>query len=71
MTRKDKIKKDMLKEINNVIGFKILNLKEKTISKLEKQVLFETLGFQNLINYSSMPIVEIKKHWDKSSLAYM
>ncbi len=71
MKRDEKIKQKLLDEISNSVGFKLCNLKNGTINQMEKQALFESIAFLNMINYSSMPISEIKKHWDKSNLAFI
>ena len=71
MKREEKQKQKMIEEIESVIAGKVFNMKNKTINKMEKQILFESLGFLNMLNYSSMPFQEIKKHWEKSNLKFM
>jgi len=63
-------KKKMIEEISNCVSSKIFNLKNGTIKQREKQILFEALGFLNMINYSSMPFSEIREHWEKSNLKF-
>lgn len=70
MTRKEKIKIELIDEIQTVISNHIDNVKSGLASDREKQILFESLGFLNLINYSSMDILEIKKQWDKTTLPF-
>jgi len=64
-------KEKLIMEIRNVIEPKLFNFRNKTMTRMEKQILFEALGFLNMVNYSSMDIKDIKKHWDKSSLGFM
>lgn len=70
MKRKEKIKIELIDEIQTVISNHIDNVKSGLASDREKQILFESLGFLNLINYSSMDILEIKKQWDKTTLPF-
>jgi len=64
-------KEKLIMEIQNVIEPKLFNFRNKTITNMESQILFEALGFMNLINYSAMDIKDIRKHWDKSNLGFM
>ena len=71
MKREEKQKQVMITEIHNVIRGKIYNFEHKTISKMQKQILFEALGFLNTIEFSSMSFKEIRNHWEKSNLKFM
>jgi hypothetical protein len=48
----------------------MFNFKNGTITLKDKQVMFELIGFLNMIHYSKMPFEEIKKHLDKSNLLF-
>ncbi len=65
-----KIKQKLLDEIQNCAGAKKFNLQHGTINGREKDILFECLGFLNMISYSCVPIKEIKRIWDNSNLAF-
>ena len=71
LTRKQSRKLKLLNEIETNIANKVFNFKNGTMTILEKQVMFELIGFLNMIHYSKMPFEEIKKHLDKSNLLCM
>jgi len=71
LTRKQSRKLKLLNEIETNIANKVFNFKNGTMTKIEKQVMFELIGFLNMIHYSKMPFEEIKKHLDKSNLLCM
>lgn len=71
MKRIDKIKQDLINEMLGVLDGNVDKVKSGLASDREKQAVFETLGFLNMINYSSMDILEIKKHWDKTNIKFM
>jgi len=71
LTRKQSQKLKILNEIERNIAHKMFNFKHGTQSKKDKQVMFELIGFLNLIHYSNMPFEEIKQHLDNSQLLYM
>lgn len=61
----------LLNKIEIAISNKMFNFKKNLQSIKERQVMFELIGFLNLINFSKMPVKEIKKHLEKSQLLYM
>jgi len=71
LTLKQSQKLEIINEIETNIANKMFNFKNGTMTKLEKQVMFELIGFLNMIHYSKMPFEEIKKHLDKSNLLFM
>ena len=71
LTRKHSQKLKILNDIETNIANKMFNFKNKTITIKDKQVMFELIGFLNLIHYSKMPFEEIKQHLDNSNLLYM
>lgn len=71
LTRKQAQKLKIINEIELNIANKMHNYKNGTLSTFEKQVMFELLGFLNMIHYSKMPFKEIKAHLEKSNLLYM
>jgi len=71
MKRIDKIKQDLIDEMYGVLEWNVDKVKSGLASDREKQAVFETLGFLNMINYSSMDILEIKKRWDKLTIRFM
>jgi len=70
-TNKLSQKLKIINEIETNIANKMFNFKQGTMTKMQKQVMFELIGFLNLIHYSSMPFEEIKEHLEKSQLLYM
>ena len=71
VSKKTSQKIKIINEIEENIRHKMFNFKNGTISLKDKQVMFELIGFLNLIHYSKMPFEEIKKHLDKSNLLFM
>jgi hypothetical protein len=71
LTRKQSQKLKVINEIETNIANKIFNYKNGTQSLKDRQVMFELIGFLNLIHYSKMPFEEIKQHLDKSNLLFM
>ena len=71
ISRKIDKKIKLINEIETNIASKMFNYKNGTMTNLEKQVMFELIGFLNMIHYSKMPFEEIKKHLDNSNLLYM
>jgi hypothetical protein len=61
----------IINDIENNIANKMFNFKNNTLTTMEKQIMFELIGFLNMIHYSKMSFEEIKKHLDKSNLLYM
>ena len=61
----------VINDIENAIANKMFNFKNGTISLKDKQVMFELIGFLNMIHYSKMPFKEIKEHLNKSNLLFM
>ncbi len=61
----------IINEIETNIANKMFNFKNGTQTKKDRQVMFELIGFLNMIHYSKMPFEEIKAHLDKSQLLFM
>lgn len=71
LTRKQSQKLKIINEIEINIANKMFNFKQGTQTLKDKQVMFELIGFLNMIHYSKMPFEEIKQHLDNSNLLYM
>lgn len=71
ISRKTDRKIKLLNDIEINIASKIQNYKNGTMTNLEREIMFELIGFLNMIHYSKMPFEEIKKHLDKSNLLSM
>jgi hypothetical protein len=71
LSKKTDRKLKLINEIEENIANKIYNYKAGSITLKDKQVMFELIGFLNMIHYSKMPFEEIKKHLEKSNLLYM
>jgi hypothetical protein len=71
LTIKQSQKLKIINEIEINISNKMFNFKNGTQSLKDRQVMFELIGFLNMIHYSKMPFEEIKKHLDNSGLLYM
>jgi len=50
----------LVSEINSVVVTKLYNIKNGTATEREKQVVFECLGFVNLLKFSVSPVKDIK-----------
>lgn len=67
----NEIKKEkFINEIKSVIEPKLFNFRKGTMTRMEKQILFEALGFLNMVNFSILPWTEIKEIWDKTNLKF-
>jgi L-cysteine desulfidase len=71
LIKKQSKKLKVLNDIETNIANKMFNFKNKTITTKDRQVMFELIGFLNLIHYSEMQFEEIKHHLDNSNLLYM
>ena len=63
-------KEKLIKEITQVIEPKLFNWEHGTMNKMERQIMFEALGYLNIINFSVLPLEEIKKSWDITNLKF-
>jgi len=71
ISKKTAKKIKIINKIETNISNKMFNFKNNTITLKDKQVMFELIGFLNMIHYSKMSFEEIKYHLDKNNLLYM
>ena len=60
----------LVSEINSVVVTKLYNIKNGTATEREKQVVFECLGFINLLKFSVLSVKDIKNLWESSGLKF-
>jgi hypothetical protein len=70
MKKDSSIKQQLLDEIQGTCAAKLFNLQHGTINPREQAVFDEARAFLDLINYSCLPLTEIKRLWDDSNLKF-
>ena len=65
-----KTRQEIIKDINNLIGFRLGNLQRGTGSLADQTLIAETLGFRSLCLFSGLDDKQLKKLWEESNLRF-
>jgi hypothetical protein len=67
---KKSVRNQILEQIANNAGFRLLNVQNGTASKADRELLDETLGFRSLCLFSNVSDEDLKRAWEDSNLKY-